>query len=144
MQHANDNKGDFPKAFSLNAYLFLLMGILGFVDIVLQITRGSFIWDYNVLGIGIFFGLRRYSRGWRTCALVLNWGVFCLIPLVFLWEISREGVAFFTNMQNVWIFLYMAASFSLALWQYRVLTRPDIRILFYDESNKESRHEQAC
>ncbi len=62
-----------PTPLSVVSYLFLLMGIMSVAEIIGELTSGSFRFDFGVLGIGIFFGLRRYSAGWRRCALWFIW-----------------------------------------------------------------------
>jgi hypothetical protein len=83
--------------------------------------------------VGVFFlylsrGLRKCSRGWRTCALILIWWGF--IGMSF-----NVGRYFFDQKtfhhETIAEFLLEnALGFILQVWQYRVLTRPDIRELF--------------
>jgi hypothetical protein len=61
-----------PIALSVISYLFLIMSIVAVIEMVITASRGTIHPDCYVLGLGIFVGLRRYSRGWRTCALVFT------------------------------------------------------------------------
>ena len=81
--------------------------------------------QFYVLGFGIYFGLRRFSTGWRTCALVLIWIQLIVIPVIFVFGASARVPAFYAAGCLAW--------YLLQLWLYRVLTRPDIRNLFYDQ-----------
>src|SRR5580698_2732540 len=60
-------------ALSTVSYLFLLVGLIAFFGMVVHAATGSFHFSFGILGIGIFAGLRRYSRFWRICALVFTW-----------------------------------------------------------------------
>ena len=93
--------------------------------------------NFGVLGLFIGPGLLRLSRGWRTCALVFLWIAIIGAPFIAIIFIAHSGPLNFTLFgQKVGhaskeIGLAIAAIvFVIALWQYRVLTRPDIRPLF--------------
>jgi hypothetical protein len=85
------------------------------------------------IAVGIFYlclsrGLRRCSRGWRTCALVLTWWGFILLAF----GIIRYFLTHATPHHEKPIFFWLGygLGFILQVWQYRVLTRPDVRDLF--------------
>jgi hypothetical protein len=130
-----------PTALSVVSYLFLITGVLSVIEIVFSATRGAIHPNFLFLGLWIFAGLRRYSRGWRTCALVFIW--ISLISLtVFIGIILFDGGALWQRPSDhklvelplVWSLMIVVPFFILEMWQYRVLTRPDIRSLFYGES----------
>lgn len=128
-----------PKSLSVVSYLFLLMGIGAVIEILSELTQGSFHLDFDVLGFGIFFGLRRYSQGWRTCALVFIWLWLIALPIVFVYGLVGHGPAFikifdkrYADIPVIWVSIFSALFFALEFWMYRVLTRPDIRCMFYE------------
>ena len=134
-----------PTPLSVVSYFFLLMGISAAVEILVGLARGSFHFDLAILGFWIFFGLRRYSPGWRTCTLVFIWSGLITLPIgvVLLLSVSvlsgqgGEVVIFgqrYEHISAIWICIPLALFFAFDLWMYRVLTRPNIRGMFYDES----------
>src|SRR5260221_10533190 len=130
-----------PIALSVISYLFLIMGIVAVIEMIITASRGAIHPDFYVLGLGIFAGLRRHSRGWRTCALIFTW--FGLIGLAVMigFILFDGGMVFrrpsdlkFVDISLIWSLIIVMPFFVLQLWQYRVLTRPDVRSLFYEES----------
>jgi hypothetical protein len=128
-------------ALSVISYLFLIMGIVAVIEMVITASRGGIHPDFCVLGLGIFVGLRRFSRSWRTCALVFTW--FGLIGLAAMigFILYDGGMVFrrpsdlkFVDLPLIWSLMIVMPFFMLQVWQYRVLTRPDVRSLFYGES----------
>jgi len=104
---------------------------------------------YGVLILAISRGLRRCSRGWRICALVviwigfigLAWSAYGLLLRYFftaaLKPINEHPVGFYFTQANqisvVFLVTTLVVHFLVQIWQYRVLTRPAIRDLFYNE-----------
>jgi hypothetical protein len=138
-----------PTPLSVVAYLFLIMAILSVVDIAVSASRGHTHPNFGFLGLWIYAGLRRYSRGWRTCALVFLWlgfiscvGMIALFSFCMIFNAEQIiqappfGFQDFKSSEAefIWPVLVFALLFVLQLWQYRVLTRPSIRSLFYGES----------
>jgi len=131
-----------PTPLSVVSYLFLIMGFMAAIEILAGLTRGAFHFNLAILGFWIFFGLRRYSPGWRTCALVFVW-IGMIIPclmFVLVLFLGRPGnIKIFGQRydggSSAWM-LIPVAFFALEFWMYRVLTRPDIRSMFYDESQR--------
>src|ERR1035441_9800060 len=66
---------------SLVSYLFLFIGLIALIEMVVHAIRGSFRFNFGILGIGIFAGLRRYSRVWRACALLFTWYAFITLSI---------------------------------------------------------------
>ena len=125
---------------SVVSYLFLVMGIMAVIGIFSAFIQGSFHFDFDVLGFWIFYGLRRYSQGWRTCALVFIWLCLITTPIGFFYGFFGSGPVFikifgrhYADISVIWISVVSAVFFLLGLWMYRVLTRPNIRIMFYDK-----------
>jgi len=130
-----------PKSLSVVSYLFLLMGVMAAIEILGELTHGSFHLDFDVLGFWIFFGLRRFSKGWRTCALLFTWPWLIELPIVFVCGFFGSGPAFikifgwrYEDVPIIWVSVVSVVFFIFELWIYRVLTRPSIRSLFYVES----------
>ncbi len=76
-------------------------------------------------------GLRRCSPGWRTCALIFSW-------LGFAWSVVGIALLLFAlhsprrTMALEYLVVYVAAFIVLG-WQCWILTRADIKQLFYSE-----------
>jgi hypothetical protein len=146
-----------PVSLSVVSCLFLLAGVMsalwlicGIITLIHLEASGTsltfpilfhFLWHPFVLGFWIFFGLRRLSRGWRICALVVTWWIFALLwILAYLFfgprlRLSPPDVRM-VGMAMSWLLVKVGLAFLLVVWQYRVLTRPDIRRLFYGETSK--------
>jgi len=100
-------------------------------------TQGHFSLDLGVLGIPIYFGLMRRSGGWRTCALVFLWVGMLMAPVAFITGLASGSPAYFkvfgvqlSSLSPVWLSVVSVPFFLLNLWQYRVLTHPEIRASF--------------
>lgn len=105
-------------------------------EIILPILIGG---AFGIVSLFLSRGLRKCSRGWRTCALVLIWWGF--IGLTF--SIGRSLLTYIQTYDHghktadaltVRFWIVCGLYFIFQVWQYRVLTRPDIRELFYNES----------
>jgi len=145
-------KREIPRALSIVSYLYFLNGVwilaLGGFFMYAEISASSFdltdtssilVASMMVLGlflIGVSRGLRRCSRGWRTCALVLTW--IGLLGIIFdgykllaphLQSVSHKPVAELSTKS----LLFLVCGLIFQMWQLRVLTRMDVRDLFYDE-----------
>jgi hypothetical protein len=135
------NTRQLPTALSVVSYIFLVWGILAVIGVVGNALRGSFYLDFNILGFWIFFGLRRYSVPWRTCALVFIWLVMIGCAAAFVYGFVGDSPAFikifgkrYANIPVIWVSIVSAMFFALEFWMYRVLTRPSIRCMFYEET----------
>jgi hypothetical protein len=134
---------EIPVSLAILSYVFFVpagicFAAIGFISLMFLFTGGFPPGQIMLmcLGFGVFGmfwlllsrGIRRCSRGWRTCALVITWWQFaslayCLVQCFFTQRIpdQQKPAEFFTG---------IALSFAFQLWQYRVLTRPDVRDLF--------------
>ena len=126
-----------PLSLKIVAALFILGGISSIIDAIIRLTQGTLPLNFGVLGLFVGIGLLRFSRAWRTCALVFLWIALLSLPLVamvFLFVAASVNYTIFW--QNIGpgsrvIGVVLAALlFAVALWEFRVLTRPDIRKLF--------------
>ncbi|HXA17701.1 MAG TPA: hypothetical protein VN380_11960 [Thermoanaerobaculia bacterium] len=126
-----------PIALTVVSVVFLLGGIGTLIQILMAFRHGQFSIDTGILGIPIFFGLRSYSALWRTIALCLLWLGLILSPVIAALALfNKMPVDFNLFGQHVaaipsfWLPIATIPFFVLLLWEYRVLTRPDIRVLF--------------
>ncbi len=123
---------------SLVSYIFLFIGLIALIEMIVHAIGGSFRFNFGILGIGIFTGLRRYSRVWRACALVFTWyGIITLCITLSICLYSEPpstaqllfGQSLSTTPAN-WLSIPLIMVLLLTVWQYRVLTHPAIRRLF--------------
>lgn len=118
------------------SYLFLLIGLIALIEMVVRIAQGSFHFNFGILGIAIFVGLRRHSRAWRTCALLFTWygiitlSVALLICLCGQPPFTAPMLRRFSDARASWLFIPLVMVLLVTLWQYRVLTHPAVRRLF--------------
>ena len=126
-----------PLSLKIVAALFILGGISSIIDVIVDLTRGTLPLNFGVLGLFVGIGLLRFSRAWRTCALVFLWIALIGLPLVALVFLFLAGSVNYTIFwQKIGpgsrpIAVALAALlFAVTVWQYRVLTRPDTRKLF--------------
>jgi hypothetical protein len=126
-----------PTALKVVAVLFILGGVSAIVDMLIQLTDGTLKINFGVLGLFIGPGLLRLRPGWRTCGLVMLWIGMILLP-IFTVAILFIGVPGSIDVFGfpigtapaVVVSAWTALFFALAVWEYRVLTRPDVRALF--------------
>ena len=81
-----------------------------------------------ILFVYISRGIRMSIRGWRTCALVFIWFEFAFVAFSIVQHFLTKG-----HQQLGWTtkdWLECALGVIVLAWQYRVLTRPDVRDLF--------------
>ena len=142
---AMDDRPPAPTALLTIAALFFLYGTATLPGTFLSIAAGSPHIDMGVLGIPTFFGLRRFSRGWRTFALVLIWLAFigCLAGVGFGFAQDKYSTVHvfgivLKEVEPIWVSAASVPVFLIALWGYRVLTRPTIRALFYEGPRERS------
>ena len=142
---------EIPAGLSAVSYLFLATGVLILVWNAFLIHLGAPIGLDILIGILAFFislGLRRYSRGWRICALVVIWWGFIGLAWKAYDLLSRyfqaaahkpfneHPVGFYATLAEklpVGLLIILAVFFFIQVWQYRVLIRPEVRDLFYSE-----------
>jgi len=126
-----------PSALRIVAWLFIIGGILAVIEVLVALTQSRISINFGVLGLFIGPGLLRLRRGWRTCALVFLWIGLIVFPLIFLLGLSGTIPAYFevfgikmARIPSWWVSVGTIPFFLLVFWQYRVLTRPQIRTLF--------------
>ncbi len=133
------------RALGVVSYLFLFIGLIALLEMVGRAVRGSFHFNFGILGIAIFAGLRRYSRVWRTFALLFTWyGIITLSIALFVCAYgqppSTNLILFDQRLARVpanWLAVPLVMVLLVTLWQYRILTHPAIRRLF-DKASRPS------
>jgi hypothetical protein len=132
-----------PVALKVVAVLFISSGVWTVLEILVSLARNTINFNLGVLGIFIGLGLLRFRRGWRTCALVYIWLAFILIAVFSLMVLGGgHPEPFYLKLfgQNIgyasptFALFVAAVLFALVVWQYRVLTRPDVVKLFDDNA----------
>jgi len=126
-----------PVSLTVVAVLFILGGIHAVIEVLVSLAHGEININFGVLGLFIGPGLLALRRGWRTCALVFLWIAMIGIPIVAILMLGHPGPLDFNVFgQKVGhaakeLGLVIAVMlFLLSFWQYRVLTRRDVRLLF--------------
>ncbi len=136
MSSAEEGGVRIPLELQVVAVLFLVYGIFSAAGMLHRLVSGDFYLDLGIFCIPAYFGLRRFSQGWRTFALVGIWIGLLTSPIIFLasvfiGKVSRQILGFkIAGIPSFWSSAVVVLFFLLYLWQYRVLTRPDIRALF--------------
>jgi hypothetical protein len=130
-----------PAALKVVAVLFIISGVLAVLEILVSLTRNHINFNFGVLGIFIGLGLLRFRRGWRTCALVFIWLMLIFIPVFGIMVLAGTRpihLKLFGQQMGyasaTFAFFVATVLFALAVWQYRVLTRPDVVQLFEDNA----------
>jgi hypothetical protein len=137
------------RALAVVSYLFLFIGLIALIEMVGRAARGSLhfnLGNLGILGIGIFIGLRRHSRAWRTCALLFTWyGMITLSITLFVCIYgqppSSSLVHFDQRLSRVpanWLVIPLFMVLLVTFWQYRVLTHPAVRRLFNEAPPSEA------
>lgn len=128
-----------PVTLSVVSYVFFASATQALIHILSSLMKGTISLDFDIIGFWICFGLRRYSREWRTCALVFIWlGMIASLIAFVIGLFGRASIEIlgkpYGEIPGFWFLIVAALYFALELWMYRVLTRPNIRCMFYDES----------
>ncbi len=126
-----------PTALRIVAIIHLVVGILAVITFFVLLTQSTFSIQFGILGIPIYFGLLQYRNGWRICSLVLLWFGMIGLPIIGLIAFFSHAPAYFelfgikvAQVPKILVVFWVIPFFALAVWQYRVLTRADIRSLF--------------
>ena len=125
-----------PLALRLVSALFLVSGLWAAFSILFGLLHGHIRLNFNILGLWIGPGLILHNRTCRTLALCFIWIGLIMLPIFALFTFSRSSVAFrflgipIGHIPGPAALLCATAIFLLTLWQYRVLTRPEIGKLF--------------
>ncbi|MEA2677249.1 MAG: hypothetical protein QOJ81_1390 [Chloroflexota bacterium] len=129
-----------PTSLKVVAALFMLTGATSLIAILLALMNGRIDIEFGALGLPIGWGLLHFSPGWRTLALVfLVLGIVGL-PLIGLLFLTTQGPVGFSILslpmgqvsKEVGLG-FAAVAWVVSVWQFRVLTSDDVRLLFEGE-----------
>jgi hypothetical protein len=144
---------EIPLSLLIVSYLFLLPAVPNILILIFMgwlvylgglPRRGSliFLTTFGIICAGVLFwfflsrGIRYCSRGWRFCALAIIWLGFIVGIAQIAEFLIRQKLPHHETTFKFWI--GMGLSFPLLIWQYWVLTRSNIRSLFYPEMRKKA------
>ena len=127
-----------PLALRVVALLFLCQGIYAVITIVVCALHNRIQLDFDVLDLCVYFGLLRLSSGWRTFALVLTGLALLFFPVIAVLSVALPQTHANVNLFGLpgaeiphgVVTLFSILWFGVALWQWSILTRPDIVSLF--------------
>jgi len=124
-----------PRALTVVAWLFAAEGALAAMDVLLALSQAQVSLNVGVLCIFVARGLLKLRRGWRTFALVILWLEMILFPVFALCMVAGTGDFSFIGVHvrspnSAGGAVLVLGLFALTAWEYRVLTRPDVRRLF--------------
>ena len=132
-----------PPSLRAVAYFTILVGIGTALTIIADLFHDRLNLNFAVLEIPAGFGLLRLSRGWRTftlCMVCTGILAFAVLALLLLFSPGMTSITVNGASLPHWDRRLLMAASVLALgvqiWEYRVLTRPDIRRLFGLTSGK--------
>lgn len=131
-----------PASLKIVAGIFLVLGVYGavetlyyFITLYLSVSLVSLTrsagWrilrlghEVNLLGLGLFIGcgLLRYKKAWRTIAVIFLLAE--MAAMVFLIGYGAKHRSSFLD------YCSYVGLFAVALWQYTVLSRPNVRAVF--------------
>ena len=115
-----------PTALVVVAVLFMLQGAWAAIEVIRDLFQGTINLNFGVLLLFAGIGVLRLRPGWRTCGLVFTWIGMALAPMVSVAVLFLGDVG-----DRAWIVIVVGALvFGVSVWEYLVLTRPDIRRLF--------------
>lgn len=126
-----------PIQLKLVAWIFILGGISAAIEILIDASNGRTNLNFGVIGVFIGIGLLRLRAGWRTLALILLLITLAFIPVLCVLALSTPCSLDFRILgQKVaalsppLFFTLLAAFFVFTFWQFHVLNRPNVRIMF--------------
>ena len=132
-----DDNRRIPVSLTVVAVLFIFGGICAVIEVVVGLAHQRVSINFGVLGLFIGPGLLALRRGWRTCALVFLWIAMIGVPIVAILFLGVSGPldfgVFGQKVGHTPKELGVAVAFLfflLCFWEYRVLTRGDVRRLF--------------
>jgi len=125
-----------PRDLRIVAFIFLLGGIDSALSMIIGAMTNHPRLEFGVISIFAFFGLLRLSNGWRIYALVMTWLAIIFFPVLAIVALTTNHFTFsifnvpVTQIPTFAGILLAIFFLLLALWQLKVLTRPDVEALF--------------
>lgn len=130
-----------PLSLKIVAWLFIIGGCFAVIEVITGLLRGHININFGVLGIFIGIGLLKLKNGWRVCALIFLLFTLILMPIIVVIMLSMSGNAQFNvfgqpagEIPKGFVVLFALPVYLLTAWQFYVLTRPELRALFWAES----------
>ena len=111
------------------SWLFIISGV---GSLVAPFVTGRIEIGTGLLGIPVGIGLLRFRPMWRTFALVIIWLGFAALVggaavLLFSQHVSMNLLGWRSGSGRVFLAFLLPICFLVALWEYRVLTRSEVR-----------------
>ena len=136
--------GRFPWALGIVAVLFIVSGCTSVWGIAHGLPRHIYNFDLGVLALSIGIGLFRRRPWWRITALLSLWFCFAMmifaVGLVLTGHMLPSATVKWQGLELPGLFrtwtalLYCGLFIALFAWMYRVLVRPDVKLLFQRRS----------
>ena len=135
------------RALEVVSWLFLAVGLLALAIMIRHAIQGAFHFNFGILGIGVFGGLRRYSKVWRICAVVFTlYGILTTSITLYICLSGEPPLTspLLRNHQRIsrlpdnLLAIPLVMVLLVTLWQYRVLTHSAVRRLFEPEETRVS------
>lgn len=130
-------KQDIPVSLKIIAWLYMISGTLDAIGILRALANNHFSINLGIIYIFAGIGLLKLRSGWRTFSLVMLWLGFIIAPLVLISMTSTDTSINFTLLGQSAGFISKSTAlifgvliYALMIWEYRVLTRADVRELF--------------
>lgn len=125
-----------PQPLKIVAWVFIFGGICAAIQVVVLLLAGHININLGVLGIFIGRGLLRLNRRSLAWAMFFTWFSLILTPIIIVISLFTPGTleVFGLTLGKVspaFSFIFGVAAFALVYWQYTVLTKPQIRQLFF-------------
>lgn len=126
-----------PRALRIVAYVFLIQGAGALIEILLSLSSGTPSINLGLLNLFIGLGILKLRASWRTLGLAFLWIGMIGGPLALVLILTSDVQPVFAFYG--WEFgpaskppavASSLAFIALAIWQYRVLTRAEVRCLF--------------
>ena len=86
-----DSNESAPTSLTIVAWFFILGGVCSVIEVIVSLIHSHIDLNFGVLGLFIGSGLLRFSRGWRTCALVFLWIALIGVPIAAILCVGYHG-----------------------------------------------------
>ncbi|HEX3998484.1 MAG TPA: glycoside hydrolase family 5 protein [Pirellulales bacterium] len=126
-----------PLALTALAGLYILVGIGAVLGVARSLAHREINLDFSVLCIFMGWGLLRLKDAWRVWSLFCVWlGAIALVPVCALLYFAHAPLAAsafghgWTDVSRIWVLALGGLALAFSVWEYKVLTRRDVRQLF--------------
>ena len=139
------NTDKIPLSLKAVAWFSILSGMVGIVEMIIMLAHGHFVISWGILLILAGRGLLHLRRGWRMFTLVLAWLSLLGLPVTGIWftlhpsavhaEIPMRFAGQTVGHVHFATYALLLGFFTAySFWQLWVLTRPQVRQLFFNGS----------